>query len=373
MSIQNQPAPAIASRRAYRFGFFWPVVLIALGVVLLLNNINVLPGNAWEWVWRLWPVVFIAMGLDGLFRREFVGATLMLGLGALFLAINFGYLTLNFWEVIVKLWPLFLISAGLSLIFDRRWLRGFGSVIGALVILAVLVGAVSLVSGSSQFVSWQMGQDAAPNQKISQPIDGAKNAILLIEPTIGTLNIKSLSESSALVEGAINLQGSERLIQNGRVENGTANYALRSDGTYMGMGPGGSEWHTWNLGLAPEMPIVLRVKRAVGEAAIDMSELQVSDLSVDMALGSTSITLPRDVAMSVKVSNAIGSMKVIATPGTAIKIIHNGALSTIDVPSGFIHAGNSYKSSNYDSSTHRIDLYVSQAIGTLSLREQTGR
>ncbi len=372
MSIQNQPAPAIASRRAYRFGFFWPVVLIALGVVLLLNNINVLPGNAWEWVWRLWPVVFIAMGLDGLFRREFVGATLMLGLGALFLAINFGYLTLNFWEVIVKLWPLFLISAGLSLIFDRRWLRGLGSLIGALVILAVLVGAVAMVNGGSQLISWQVGQ-LVPNQKVSQPIGGASTANIMIEPVAGVLNIKSLPESSALIEGAINLPVSEHLVQTAQVTNGTMNYVLRSDGTYNGFTPGGSDWYSWNLGLAPELPMALRVKMAVGEAHLDVSGLQVSDMNVDMAVGSTDITLPRDAAMNVKMSNAIGSLNVIAPPGTALKIIYNGALSTIEVPPGFKHTGNAYVSPSYDNSTRRIDLYVSQAIGTLSLHEQTGR
>ncbi|MCL5996038.1 MAG: DUF5668 domain-containing protein, partial [Chloroflexi bacterium] len=65
----------------HHISLFWPIVLIGLGVVLLLNNTNVLPGNAWDWIWRLWPIVFIAWGLDGLLRRELVGPALMIGMG----------------------------------------------------------------------------------------------------------------------------------------------------------------------------------------------------------------------------------------------------------------------------------------------------
>jgi hypothetical protein len=371
MSIQNQPVPTIESHRAYRFGFFWPVVLIALGIILLLNNINVLPGSAWEWVWRLWPVVFLAMGLDSILRREFVGATLMIGLGGLFLAINFGYLALNVWEVIIRLWPLFLISAGLSLIFDRRWLRGLGSLIGVVVILAILAGSVALVNGGAQAISWQIGQ-TLPSQKINQPLNGAKAANMRIEPATGVLTIKALSESSALVDGTVNLQGNERLVQTGALDGATANYVLRSDGAYVGFGPSGNEWHNWNLRLAPDLPMVLNVKMAAGETNLDLSGMQVTHLNVDMAVGSSTITMPRDTPLIAKVSNAIGSLNVIVPPGTAIKIIYSGALSTIDMPPGFVHSGAAYVSPNYDGSTRRIDLYVSQAIGTLSVHEQTG-
>ena len=92
-----------------------------------------------------------------------------------------------------------------------------------------------------------------------------------------------------------------------------------------------------------------------------------------MAVGSTTITLPRDTQMIARVSSAVGSLNVLMQPGTAVRIIHNGALSTIDVPPGFIHNGRTYVSPNYDSSARRIDLYVSQAIGTLAVHEQSGR
>lgn len=41
--------------------FFGPLIMITVGVALLLANLHVLE---FEKVWRLWPVVMIAMGLN---------------------------------------------------------------------------------------------------------------------------------------------------------------------------------------------------------------------------------------------------------------------------------------------------------------------
>jgi len=41
--------------------FFWPVIIVGLGVIFLLENLNVLPGNAWNYVW---PVIIIMVGIS---------------------------------------------------------------------------------------------------------------------------------------------------------------------------------------------------------------------------------------------------------------------------------------------------------------------
>ena len=48
----------------YRTGprLFWPIILIGVGVILLLNNLGVIMGSPWEVIWRLWPVLLIALG-----------------------------------------------------------------------------------------------------------------------------------------------------------------------------------------------------------------------------------------------------------------------------------------------------------------------
>jgi hypothetical protein len=45
---------------------FWPLLLIVFGVLLLLDNFNLLPGSAWNY---LWPIVLIFLGASLLLSR----------------------------------------------------------------------------------------------------------------------------------------------------------------------------------------------------------------------------------------------------------------------------------------------------------------
>ena len=42
---------------------FWPILLIAVGVIFLLSNLGVLPFDASQ-IWRLWPLILVVIGLD---------------------------------------------------------------------------------------------------------------------------------------------------------------------------------------------------------------------------------------------------------------------------------------------------------------------
>jgi hypothetical protein len=47
-----------------RSRFFWPLVIIIAGVLLLLQNTGLLPPGLWPLLIRLWPVALILVGLD---------------------------------------------------------------------------------------------------------------------------------------------------------------------------------------------------------------------------------------------------------------------------------------------------------------------
>jgi hypothetical protein len=47
--------------------YFWPLVLIVLGVLLLLDNLGLLPGSAWGYIW---PSLLILLGLSLLLARR---------------------------------------------------------------------------------------------------------------------------------------------------------------------------------------------------------------------------------------------------------------------------------------------------------------
>ncbi len=90
------------------------LVLVLIGVIFLLNNLNVLPGFDF---WRLWPVILIAIGLSKVVEggRGAAGGAIILGIGAVFLADNLNFLPMPVWQF----WPVILIALGFGLLFDR--------------------------------------------------------------------------------------------------------------------------------------------------------------------------------------------------------------------------------------------------------------
>ncbi len=99
------------------------IVLIAVGSLILLGNLHLIPLTNW---WDYWPVILIVIGAlklaEGNRRDNYTGGAIMLCIGAAFLASNLGVLPFAPWD----LWPLLLIAIGAALLFQRLSLPDLG-------------------------------------------------------------------------------------------------------------------------------------------------------------------------------------------------------------------------------------------------------
>jgi hypothetical protein len=90
------------------------LIVIGIGVVFLLNNLNIFFMHD---VWRYWPAILIAVGLAKMVDSPFSGGRLTGGVlmvvGAVCLADSLGFLL---WA---DSWPLVLIGAGLVMLWSR--------------------------------------------------------------------------------------------------------------------------------------------------------------------------------------------------------------------------------------------------------------
>ncbi|HUI54439.1 MAG TPA: DUF5668 domain-containing protein [Bryobacteraceae bacterium] len=94
------------------------LILVGIGVLFLLGNLHIVRAIDW---FEYWPVILIAVGLvqlvDSCSSLGRVWGGILLGVGGLFLADNLGYLPFS----VGDLWPLILIAVGLMLLFERTW------------------------------------------------------------------------------------------------------------------------------------------------------------------------------------------------------------------------------------------------------------
>ena len=65
-----------SARRSRRGSLLFPLVVIGLGVVLLLTNLGAISADIWGELVRFWPVLVIALGIDVLVGRPSFGSAL---------------------------------------------------------------------------------------------------------------------------------------------------------------------------------------------------------------------------------------------------------------------------------------------------------
>ena len=106
------------TRRHHGGGFFWPLVIIAVGVVFLLDHLEILDsGYA---ISTFWPLTLVVAGLSSLLSRHRPGVwfgLILISLGAIFQLQQFSLLPPDIWGL---LWPLLIIFVGVSLLLRRR-------------------------------------------------------------------------------------------------------------------------------------------------------------------------------------------------------------------------------------------------------------
>ena len=92
-------------------------LLIIAGLVILASNLNLIPYYVSD-ILISWPMLFVAIGLINLIKKEFTAAVIFLAIGGYFILPDiFPYWShVNIW----KFWPILLIIVGLAFISHRR-------------------------------------------------------------------------------------------------------------------------------------------------------------------------------------------------------------------------------------------------------------
>lgn len=115
----------LAASRGRSLAF--PIVLIAIGALFLVINLEIIPGVDYE-VLRFWPLILILVGVWRLAAargRSIAFPIVLIAIGALFLLIDLVFLLIGLVSVVfgeVWFWPIILIAVGI--LIAARAIRG---------------------------------------------------------------------------------------------------------------------------------------------------------------------------------------------------------------------------------------------------------
>ncbi len=235
--------------------FFWPIILIGVGIVWLLVNLNIIAAVNLNTLLRLWPLILIVIGLDLLFghNNEWMGALI-------------GVLTV-------------------------------GAVVGFLVYGPTL-GWTSTSTGNAKV------------ETFSTPLEKTTSANFVFDLSSEPVDIHALSNKTDLIYAEIGHTGFIDYAVSG-TDSKTVHISQRSDGTNWFSFDLSMINLKWDLGITPEIPVNLSMDGGSGSVRTDLTGLKLQSLEATMGSGSSDFTLPETTSSyQARIESGSGSVNI---------------------------------------------------------------
>ena len=320
-----------SKNRFHRRSYFGPILLITIGLVFLGKNLGLIPGEGWGTIWRLWPLLLIIGGLDDLFRREGVAwPVLMIGVGTLLLINYFGPRSMISWTQIIQLWPVLIIAVGIDVFFKGQ--TGWRSLLGVILSI-VLIGAAVFLAVQGLEVQ---AEYTRLEERYSSDVEGAELELSL---DVGVLVIGAESRKGRLISGNIT---PDTVVHDLDEIGEFISYELKS--TKPALFPHTGRWELLvSTNLPMELDIhtsvgemlldmdaleldAVRINQGVGRMFLELPEQAAGELLIKQGVGVIEVQVPADAKIAVDAQNGLTRVRFPAdfelddgyymTPGT---------------------------------------------------------
>lgn len=286
----------------------FPVLLILLGVLLMLDNIGLMGGIDWSTVWKLWPIILIAMGLEVLLGRR----------------VSFG---------------------------------------GALLVVLIIVVAAAGVWWSA------LGGKETESKHYAWPIEGIERAKLELDVGAGELRLTGQSDMADLMTADLEVFSRSGVSANKRVSGGVARVRIQyREGFLFVPGFLGGDHEEWDLKLNSRLRWEeLNIDAGAGDVRLDLSELKVSHLDLHSGIGSIRVTLPERGSLEGRIDGGIGDIRITVPEGVQARFRVERGLGDVTIGSRFNRRGDYYETEGFGRAESYIELDVDIGIGSITI------
>jgi cell wall-active antibiotic response 4TMS protein YvqF len=366
-TTSGKPPPP---RRPSR-GLVGGLVLIAIGVLFLTQQLAA-PNFNWD---ILWPVLLIglgvAMGAAPLVNRRPLTygrsfwSIALIAVGVLFLLANLGYL--NNWDSgrLVQLWPLLLILVGVEILITRSSLpRQTASILGALVAIAAIVGAVIFVGLGPSTSAGTVGADA------SAEIGSLQQSSLELSVGGATVTIHNDAPAGQLYRAHFQVNNGERTSANVNRSSGVLRIELQNRAFVFGPSGGRSV----DLSLSDQIPWSISINGGATQQTLDFSKLKLSRISVNGGAEQITMTLPVPTgSVPIEINGGAANVTIHRPAGAEASLTMTGGVNdfTADGQHQSSLAGEMHwQSSGYTGASNRYDIRVSGGANHVTVDTQ---
>ncbi|HEX5396083.1 MAG TPA: DUF5668 domain-containing protein [Candidatus Limnocylindria bacterium] len=318
---------------AHRGAMTGGIWLIGLGLIFLAQQLLDIP---WS---QAWPLFLILAGIAGAVQLllgfgdrgapaawlGWIWPMLLIGLGVLFLGVTTGTLGIGF-DDLVAWWPLLLVGIGVLFLIGSVW----------------------------------PGQRGAAQDSVSIDADGVSQADVVVRFGAGELRIGA-GRTGKLVEGRFGGGVVAKRPSRERVE--------LSPDMDRGIWWGG-ERLDWDVRLAPDVELDLRIEGGASRSTLDLRELRVRRLDLKTGASQTNVRLPEHGVTAVRADAGAAQVTFEVPSGVAARIRSQMVVGRTDVDESRFPKvdGGRYESADFATAADRIEIDVRGGMGNVVIR-----
>jgi len=261
-----------------------------------------------------------------------------------------------FWALILVLFGFVLLASNLGLITVNVW-QFFWP------ILLIVLGIWFLI-----------GTAMGPNQMDiiagSVDLDDAKSASITVKHGAGRLALNGVAEPGKLISGTFALGLDPRVSRTGDHLDVVMQPQRQAfpDVLFPGNWIGGKGLE-WNFGLSDDLPIDLVFEVGAVEAHLDLTALNVKNISLQTGASSTSLKMPAAAGTTyLKIEAGAASVNVQVPEGVAARIESEHGLASVNVDQErFPKLGGVYQSPDYEGAENKADIRIETGVSSIEI------
>jgi hypothetical protein len=303
----------------------WALLLIAVGVVLLMREADVIPTDvAW------WPLILFGIGLWLLIERLITGDR----------------------DDFVL--PLVLIAIGVIFFLQEGDLVGSDVALWPIVLIAIGIGVV--------LSAFPLGRHSPSGERVSVTLGDATVGRVHVKHGAGRLWVRSTHDPAVLVEGTFagGVDASERRT------GGELEVTLERRNRIQWGARGGLDWE---VGLSRQVPIALQVDAGANSSELDLSDLILPELRLNTGASDTTMTMPASGRTRAFVKCGAAGVRIRIPERTPARIVARAGFATVRVDeTRFPRVADGFRSNDFDESGDGVDLTIDGGAASIEVR-----
>lgn len=298
-----------------------------------------------------------------MYRNRLIFPLILIAIGVIILLSNTGVLSQAALQRLGDLWPLLLVILGLQLVLNHTMPRQQATIVGIAATAVIVIAAVvyAALAPATTYGTQQVDS--------SQPVNGLTSAALDVSYTGAVVEVQAANLGNTLYKAHIDYPGAENPPQFS-IDRETGTVQIQEGSGFQFHLFGGGQRHIL-VTLTTAIPWSVQVSGGAGDMRLDVRELQVSKIEISGGAHRIDAQLPSPKGtVAVDISGGANDVTLRAPAGSQWRVSVSGGVSAVTINGSSSGGFGDFQreSSGYSGATDRFNIDISGGASHVDFR-----